>query len=82
MPPDTRLDGFDISVSHFPSPEMFPENITLRPLDALGPVPEKLIAQYDIIHVGRIGMYIRNNDPSILLNNVQKMLSMISIPCQ
>lgn len=49
--------------------------MTLQTLDALQPVPEHFLGKYDIVHVGRINLFVRNEDPSPLLKNFMAMLS-------
>ena len=75
VPESSQLDGFDISASNFPPKEWLPQNINLSLLDASSPLPEELVGKYDIVHVGRIVLFIRNEDPSVFLNNFVKLLS-------
>lgn len=75
VPERSQLDGFDISAAHFPPKEWLPQNINLSLLDASAPLPEELVGKYDIVHVGRIVLFIRNEDPSVFLDNFVKLLS-------
>ncbi|KAF7884303.1 uncharacterized protein EAF02_004639 [Botrytis sinoallii] len=72
--PEAQLDGFDISDSHFPSKSELPENVKLFTHDALKPPTEDISGKYDVVHVGRINLFIRNEDPAPLLQNFMKML--------
>ena len=75
LPKSAQLDGFDISTAHFPPKQWLPENVNLSVLDALAPVPEHLVGNYDVVHVGRIVLFIQNENPSQLLNNFISLLS-------
>lgn len=72
---DAQLDGFDISSAHFPPKNELPENVNLAHLDMTQPIPDHLVGQYDIVHIGRIVLYIQNEDPSKLLTNFLSLLS-------
>ncbi|PVI01660.1 hypothetical protein DM02DRAFT_524537, partial [Periconia macrospinosa] len=69
VPAASRLDDFDISNAHCTPREWLPQNISLNVLDASAPLPEDLAGKYDIVHVGRIVLFIPNGDPSNLLGN-------------
>ena len=49
--------------------------MTLQIHDALESVPERFVGKYDIVHVGRINLFVRNENPSPLLENFMTMLS-------
>ncbi|KAF2641440.1 S-adenosyl-L-methionine-dependent methyltransferase [Massarina eburnea CBS 473.64] len=74
VPETSQLDGFDISSAHFPPREWLPQNINLSILDASAPLLDQLVGKYDIVHIGRIVFFIRNEDPSIFLKNFIKLL--------
>ena len=73
--PGAQLDGFDISSAHFPPQHELPQNVHLHTHDALQPVPERFLGKYDIVHVGRINLFVRNENPSPLLENFMATLS-------
>ena len=75
MPSSTQLDGFDISTARFPPKEWLPENVRPQQLDALGSMPGDLIGEYDVVHIGRIVLFIRNEDPVPLLKKFISLLS-------
>lgn len=72
--PFTRCEGFDIATAQFPHPRWLPENVQLKALDALTPVPEHMIGKYDIVHVGLLVTVVQK-DPTSLLQNLLRMLS-------
>ncbi|KAI9701313.1 MAG: hypothetical protein M1820_006535 [Bogoriella megaspora] len=72
--PHAQLDGFDISDAHFPTQAELPSNVHLQVQDALKPVPKELLGKYDIVHVGRISMFVRNENPTPIVQNFLAML--------
>ncbi|CAG8956363.1 hypothetical protein HYFRA_00003745 [Hymenoscyphus fraxineus] len=74
LPPSAKLTGFDISPSHFPPKSELPSNVTLETSDAFQPVPDHMIGKYDIVHVGRINMFVRFENPGPVLQNFIQML--------
>ena len=75
LPPSTQIDGFDISAEHWPAKEWLPPNVSLRLFDAFENVPERLVGRYDIVHLRTFAIVVRNNDPTVVLKNLIKMLS-------
>ena len=73
LPPTARVDGFDISASHYPAKEWLPPNVALDLLDAFEDLPENLLGRYDV-HMRTFAVIVRNNDPTRLLENLIKML--------
>ncbi|KAI1879814.1 hypothetical protein JX265_001435 [Neoarthrinium moseri] len=51
LPKSTQFVGLDISFDAAPPPETFPANITFQKWDVRDPVPDELIAAFDIINV-------------------------------
>lgn len=76
LPEHARLDGCDISSAHFPPKNELPTNANLFTHDVLRPFSEDLHGQYDVVHIGRINLTVRNNDPGPVLKNVTQLLSM------
>lgn len=79
MSASTQLDGFDISADQFPDKGWLPKNVTLNTLDSLAPLPEHLVAKYDVVHIGLVVMIIKNENPTPLLKNVMAMLSTLCL---
>lgn len=73
--PKAQLDGFDISDAHFPHKSELPENVKLFTHDALRLPPDEFVGKYDVVHIGRINLFIRNENPAPLLQNFIAMLS-------
>ncbi|KAI9683049.1 MAG: hypothetical protein M1822_006242 [Bathelium mastoideum] len=72
--PNAQLDGFDISDAHFPPRDELPRYVDLFSLDATKPLPEHMVAKYDVVHIGRINLFIRHENPAPLLQNFLAML--------
>jgi hypothetical protein len=75
MPRTGQLHGYDISSAYFPPADELPNNIRFNILDATQSPPAHLIEQYDVVHLGHVGLYIRNEDPSDFLRTGISMLS-------
>ena len=69
------LDGFDISNDQFPPKQCLSKNVALRTLDVLSPVPEELVGRYDVVHVRLFLCVVRDNDPSVIISNLARLLS-------
>lgn len=77
LPESTVLDGFDVSADQYPIPENRPANVTLSVWDCIqGQVPPQLEGAYDIVHLRLFVGVVSNCDPTPLLQNALKMLSM------
>ena len=76
VPTSARLDGFDISASQFPTKEWLPPNVLLHCLDIFDKIPANLHGQYDIINVRYFCLVVRDNNPTPMIDNLLKMLSM------
>jgi len=50
--------------------------------DAFSEVPEAMVEQYDIVHVGIFMVLIANNNPVPILKNLMKILSMMLVPIE
>jgi hypothetical protein len=78
LPKDCVLEGWDISDAQYPAKELLPDNIKLGTWDAMGEVPEHLIERYDVVHLSLIACAVQGGDPTIWIENLNKILSMIS----
>lgn len=72
--PNSRLDGFDISLQQCPPPALLPASMSLHKWDIFTPVPVHLKMQYDIVHIRLALLYVRNNDPRPILLNSMELL--------
>ena len=43
--------------------------------DAFSEVPDSMMEQYDVVHIGIVMLLIANNDPIPILKNLIKLLS-------
>lgn len=73
--PAVHVHGFDISSAQFPHHNLLPKNVEISTLDVLQPIPEKLLARYDVVHVGLLVFVVQHDDPFPLLENLLKLLS-------
>lgn len=78
VPPTNRLDGLDIDLIQCPPKEWLPPNLTFRQWDFFSEPPPELVAAYDVVHIRLVAVTIKNNDPSVLIKNVTRLLSMNS----
>ena len=70
-----QLHGFDISLDQCPPQQWVSPNIQFRAWDAFGEVPAELRGQYDIVHLRLFMVNIKDNDASVLIENIYQMLS-------
>lgn len=75
VPPTNRLDGLDIDLIQCSPKEWLPPNLTFRQWDFFSEPPPDLVAAYDVVHIRLVALTIKNNDPSILIKNVTRLLS-------
>ncbi|KAK5993522.1 N-methyltransferase tcpN [Cladobotryum mycophilum] len=75
LPETVQLDGYDISGDQFPHQSQLPANVTLGTMDAFGPMPPQLIEQYDVVHMRYFAPVVKDNDPSVVIKNVVKLLT-------
>lgn len=76
VPLTNRLDGLDIDLIQCPPKEWLPSNLTFRKWDFFSEPPPDLVAAYDVVHIRLVALTIKNNDPSVLIKNVTRLLSM------
>ncbi|KAL9619366.1 MAG: hypothetical protein Q9160_006046 [Pyrenula sp. 1 TL-2023] len=74
VPPTTQLEGFDISLSQTPSTVWLPPNVRFHSYNLFSDPPDEFIGRYDVIHIRLIALVIKNNDPSVIIKNLTKML--------
>ena len=72
--PDSRLDGFDISLEQCPPPEWLPASMSINQWDIFSPVPLAFKGQYDVVHIRLALLVVRGNDPRPILRNVLELL--------
>jgi SAM-dependent methyltransferase len=72
--PNSRLDGFDISLEQCPPPDWLPGSVSLNQWDVFSPVPSALKGQYDMVHIRLALLVVRYNDPRPILRNVLELL--------
>lgn len=75
LSPSARIMAYDITDTHFPTPEYWAANIKFDRLDSLGEIPECLVGHFDVVHLRMWAFIIRDNDPGPLIRNAAKMLS-------
>lgn len=73
--PGAQLYGFDIQPAHFPSDAILPSNIKLAQQDVLqGVWSDDLTDSFDFVHIRAFSSLIKNNDLSIILGTIKKLL--------
>lgn len=76
LPPTVRLDGLDISLQQCPPKAWLPSNVNFRKWDFFAEVPLDLVAKYDVVHIRLIAVTIKNNDSTVVVKNLARLLSM------
>ncbi|KAJ5094349.1 hypothetical protein N7456_010210 [Penicillium angulare] len=74
LPPSVQLHGFDLSENQYPSPELWPENVSLALLDAFDEPPPSLVGQYDVVHLRMWASNFRRNQVPQLIQRVKAFL--------
>ncbi|TRX93371.1 hypothetical protein FHL15_005646 [Xylaria flabelliformis] len=74
LPDCAKIEGFDINLTQCPPAEWLPSNVSVHQVDCLGPLPEHLIGQYDIVHIQLFHLAVHNNDPAPIIENLIKLL--------
>ncbi|KAL8807715.1 MAG: hypothetical protein Q9182_000526 [Xanthomendoza sp. 2 TL-2023] len=73
-PSSWSLTGFDVSTAQFPHAAYLPSNVSLKRFDAFEPVTPELVEAFDVIHLRALCVVVKGGDPSVLIENVAKML--------
>ena len=58
-----------------PPKAWLPSNVSFRTWDFFAEVPSELVARYDVVHIRLIAVTIKNNDPTVVVKNLAKLLS-------
>ncbi|KAL6714399.1 hypothetical protein ACLMJK_007822 [Lecanora helva] len=72
--PDSRCDGFDISLQQAPQQTWLPDNVTMRTWDIYEPPPQDLVGKYDIVHIRLIALAVPNKDVTQVVKNASLLL--------
>lgn len=76
-PNSAHLDGLDINLDQVPHLGWLPPNVSFRKYSVFEEPPADLKEKYDVIHARHLLPVIKQNDPSEVLDNILKMLSML-----
>ncbi|KAL6805184.1 ankyrin repeat-containing domain protein [Trichoderma sp. SZMC 28012] len=74
LPSSARLDGFDYDTSKFIQASQLPDNVRLFSGDILKPFPERLRAQYDVIHVRMLILGLKADQWAEAARNIKMLL--------
>ncbi|KAJ5287869.1 hypothetical protein N7478_003555 [Penicillium angulare] len=74
LPSSVQLHGFDVSNNQYPSPDLWPENVSLGLLDAFDEPPASLVGQYDVVHLRMWASNFRRNQVPQLIQRVKSIL--------
>ncbi|KAL6835448.1 ankyrin repeat-containing domain protein [Trichoderma camerunense] len=74
LPSNARLDGYDYDPSKFIKASQLPDNVRLFPGDILKPFPERLRAQYDVIHVRMLILGLKADQWAEAARNIKMLL--------
>ena len=70
-----RLDALDISLAQVPDKEWLPSNIVSHLYDVHNVPPDDVVEKLHIVHVRHLTLVIKQNDPTVVIHNLVKMLS-------
>jgi len=73
-PSGMQFDGFDISLDQCPPAKWLPGNVKFHQWNFFDPVPEHMVEMYDVIHLRLIAVVIKDNDPTVIIQKLIKML--------
>ncbi|KAL4787870.1 S-adenosyl-L-methionine-dependent methyltransferase [Aspergillus varians] len=73
LPPNTQLDGFDLSDSMF-SRDNLPENIQFYHQNFLEPFPEKFLGKYDVLNVRVMVVALSSDEWEPAVRNLMTLL--------
>ena len=79
VPVTWHLTGFDMSTDQFPTSAYLPRNVSLQQMDAFETIPPALVESFDIVHVRAVCVIVKGGDPSLLIENVVKLLSTVHL---
>ncbi|KAL7915464.1 S-adenosyl-L-methionine-dependent methyltransferase [Trichoderma velutinum] len=74
LPSNARLDGYDYDTSKFIQASQLPDNVQLFSGDILKPFPERLRAQYDVIHVRMLILGLKADQWAEAARNIKMLL--------
>ncbi|KAL8768878.1 MAG: hypothetical protein Q9194_005591 [Teloschistes cf. exilis] len=79
LPSTAQLDGLDIDLSQVPPKKWLPPNINFQIYDVHDDPPAHLVEKYDIVHVRHLALVIKQNDPTLVLRNLLRLLSLFTL---
>lgn len=77
LPSSIKLDAFDTAPEQYPPRAWLPKNISLYVQDAFKSFPTEFHGSYDIVHIALFILVVPDNDPSVLISNLLKLLSIL-----
>lgn len=77
LPSSTKFDAFDTAPGQYPPRAWLPGNISLYVQDAFKSFPTDFHGIYDIVHIALFILVVPDNDPSVLISNLLKLLSVL-----
>lgn len=78
-PQAAQLDGLDISLDQVPDKGWLPSNVSFHLYDIYHEPHDDFVEKYDIIHVRHLTLVIKDNDLTIVIGNLLRMLSTFAL---
>lgn len=75
LPLTVSLMGFDINLNQCPPKPWLPPNINTHYWNFFEEPPVEFQGVFDMVHVRLITVTIKENDPNIVIRNLEKLLS-------
>jgi chemotaxis methyl-accepting protein methylase len=75
LPPDARIDGFDISGDQFPPKDLMPENLHFYEHDCFQPFAPEFQNQYDVVNIRFFAPVMNSSKVEPVLKNFLSLLS-------
>jgi len=77
-PASVEIEGLDIDLGQCPPQARLPSNVRFRQYNLLEDPPNDMVGRYDIINIRHVILVIKDDDPTLAVKNLIKMLSEFS----
>ena len=78
-PQAAQLDGLDVSLDQVPNQAWLPSNVNFHLYDIYHEPHDGLVEKYDIINVRHLTLVVKDNDITLVMGNILKMLSTFAL---
>ena len=78
-PQAAQLDGLDISLDQVPDKGWLPSNVNFHLYDIYHEPHDEFLEKYDIINVRHLTLVVKDNDITMVMGNILRMLSTFAL---